>query len=563
METHLSNTESTAGRAPQIAAWVQLPRRVVLLIAAFAGAFLLLTFFRQWAPRQPDLAGRPFDWSLSAATGEPVSEIIGNGLVYSVTLLLVAFTLALLLVLFLVATAVTVHRLQARESSAAALLLGLGRLAAFAATALPAWALAFLLFNLFVVRWQLLPLLIDPATVGPGAIILPALALALWPALVTAQAVAHDWIPPGQAGTGYPRLVALFRALATLFGQTGGFLSAIVAVELVFGWPGFAQMTVRAAAARDYPLLFGVVTLFMIIVLAGRLAAELFGWLERISRASQTAAEGDAAVAPARPQRLWVGLALLLLLPPAGLVAVGLTVDVDAADRTSLADRLSAPSAAHPWGTDELGRDVRARVLRGALTTALPALAVSLILLLPAALIGGVAGSLARRRSWASESAADLLRLPLDVLLFFPLLPGAILLASVLGPGMGTVLVAVSILLLPRAVRAFQMMWMARPPVTTRRRHAPLSLAALLLATTYVAFGLVFTLDLWGWGGQSVLLPSLGMLLRSARTYIITGPWLVMSILTVVWLFAFGLYTAADAVIGFSHTKQTMARLNE
>jgi peptide/nickel transport system permease protein len=381
--------------------------------------------------------------------------------------------------------------------------------------------------------------------------------------LITAQAIAHELTRLGRAAAARPRQTALCRALATLFRQTGGFLSAIVVVELVFSWPGFAQMTVRAAAAGDYSLLFGILSAFMIMILVGRLAAELFGWLERISGGPHTAVESDAAVAPGRPQRLWVGLSLLLLLLPSGLVVAGLTIDSENANRLTLTGRLSAPSPGYPWGTDELGRDVRARVLRGTVTTALPALTVSLILLLPAVLIGGVAANLTQRRGWVSESAADLLRLPLDVLLFFPLLPGAILLASVLGPGMGTVMAAVSILLLPRSVRAFQLMWMARPPTATRRRHMLVSLAALVLATMYVAFGLIFTLDLWGWGEQSVLLPSLGMLLQRARTYIITGPWLVASIVGVIWLFAFGLYTAADAVIAFSHTKHTMARLNE
>ena len=59
-------------------------------------------------------------------------------------------------------------------------------------------------------------------------------------------------------------------------------------------------------------------------------------------------------------------------------------------------------------------------------------------------------GFLASRRQLWSESAADLLLLPADGLLFIPAVPGAIVIAVLLGPGLGTAMLAVVIVLLTR-----------------------------------------------------------------------------------------------------------------
>ena len=122
--------------------------------------------------------------------------------------------------------------------------------------------------------------------------------------------------------------------------------------------------------------------------------------------------------------RLRLGLALLAILAAGALaapwVAAWLGVDPEVPD---LLARQAAPSAAHPLGTDELGRDILVRLLVGARVS----LAVGLAAALASTAIGLAAGILAAwRGGWVD---AALMRLA-DGLLALPALPLLVLLAA-------------------------------------------------------------------------------------------------------------------------------------
>ena len=91
-----------------------------------------------------------------------------------------------------------------------------------------------------------------------------------------------------------------------------------------------------------------------------------------------------------RRHRLAVGGAAVLGLLALGalaapLVAAALGVD---ADTVNLFERFAAPSAAHPLGTDELGRDVLVRLLYGGRVS----LSVGLVAAVMSAALGTVIG---------------------------------------------------------------------------------------------------------------------------------------------------------------------------
>lgn len=122
--------------------------------------------------------------------------------------------------------------------------------------------------------------------------------------------------------------------------------------------------------------------------------------------------------------RLRTGLAILLLLALAALAAPGvaalLGVDPEVPD---ILARQAGPSAAHPLGTDELGRDILVRLLVGARVS----LAVGIAAALASTVIGLAAGLLAAwRGGWVD---AVLMRLA-DGLLALPALPLLVLLAA-------------------------------------------------------------------------------------------------------------------------------------
>jgi peptide/nickel transport system permease protein len=120
-------------------------------------------------------------------------------------------------------------------------------------------------------------------------------------------------------------------------------------------------------------------------------------------------------------------LALVLAVLLVGLVLAGplleawLGIDGAAVD---LLARLEPPSAAHPLGTDDLGRDVLARLLQGGRVS----LAVGLAGALLAAAIGTVTGLLAGYLGGGVD--ALLMRLT-DMVISLPLLPLLIVLAAI------------------------------------------------------------------------------------------------------------------------------------
>ncbi|MBU6373678.1 MAG: ABC transporter permease subunit [Alphaproteobacteria bacterium] len=152
-----------------------------------------------------------------------------------------------------------------------------------------------------------------------------------------------------------------------------------------------------------------------------------------------------------------IAAACLLLVTLACLF--GLVWSPFAPDAIDLSQRLSPPTARHWFGTDELGRDLLARIAHGApLTVAASVATVSACAGL-GVFIGG-ASALAPR--WVD---ASLMR-ACDIMLSIPALVLAMALAAALGPGLVNALVAVIAARAPAYVR------LARNQTLALRREA-------------------------------------------------------------------------------------------
>ncbi|MEE4301975.1 MAG: ABC transporter permease [Pseudomonadales bacterium] len=114
-------------------------------------------------------------------------------------------------------------------------------------------------------------------------------------------------------------------------------------------------------------------------------------------------------------------LVLLLLVLAAGLLETLLDLDGTTVD---LGNRMAPPDAAHPLGTDELGRDVLARLLFGGRVSLFVGLTAALVAASIGTVIGLVAGYFGGRLD------ALLMRLT-DSVLALPALPLLIVLAAV------------------------------------------------------------------------------------------------------------------------------------
>ena len=140
----------------------------------------------------------------------------------------------------------------------------------------------------------------------------------------------------------------------------------------------------------------------------------------------------------------WVGLAIVV-----GLVALAVFAPWIAdrpPDAQNLRLRLRPPSLEHPFGTDEFGRSVLARVAYGARVSLLTGIVPVALALLLGSAIGLIAGFFRGRLDGA------LMRV-MDVLLAFPSLLLALAVVGTLGPGLVNAVIAIAIVDVPQYAR--------------------------------------------------------------------------------------------------------------
>jgi len=132
-----------------------------------------------------------------------------------------------------------------------------------------------------------------------------------------------------------------------------------------------------------------------------------------------------------------------------GMMVVAASAPVVApydAYRADYGQQFARPSAEHWFGTDEFGRDVLSRIMFGA--------RIALFVGFTASFVGCTIGGLLGVMSAYLGGKVDLLleRL-MDILLAFPQLILALAIASILGPAVPNVVIAIAIPIIPRAAR--------------------------------------------------------------------------------------------------------------
>ena len=200
----------------------------------------------------------------------------------------------------------------------------------------------------------------------------------------------------------------------------------------------------------------------------------------------------------------------------------------------SIAGRLQGPSAAHPFGTDQYGRDVLSRVMTGAVTS----IAVGLIAVGIGAAVGlliGIASGYVG--GWLDEGFMRLI----DAVQGFPAILSALLFAAVFAPGIAISMVAIGIAFVPafaRLTRAGFLELREREFVVAARalgasdrrliaRHIlPNTLPPLIIQATTsfpVAILAEAALAYLGLGTQPPY-PSWGLMLKEAQNFLSLNP---------------------------------------
>jgi peptide/nickel transport system permease protein len=118
---------------------------------------------------------------------------------------------------------------------------------------------------------------------------------------------------------------------------------------------------------------------------------------------------------------------------------------------TQSSSRLAAPSAAHWFGTDELGRDVFSRVIAGARLS----IPVAIMLVVLSLLLGGILGMLA---GYFGKVLDETIMRFADVVLAFPAIILAMVITAALGPGIGNAVLAMLLVNWPQYARIMRSM---------------------------------------------------------------------------------------------------------
>jgi peptide/nickel transport system permease protein len=226
-------------------------------------------------------------------------------------------------------------------------------------------------------------------------------------------------------------------------------------------------------------------------------------------------------------------------------------------------DRLLPPQWGHPFGTDDLGRDVFSRVVYGArfsLAVGLIATAISIVIGLILGALGGYYGGFTDTVVMRSA----------DVFFAFPYTLFAIAMIAVLGPGFINVFIAIGVLGWPSIARVFRSSILSikqqdyiqaaralgADDTRIMMRHImPNSVAPIIVYGTMSIGGAILTeaaLSFLGMGIQPPT-PSWGYMINASTKFMMTAPWLMLwpgfAILTTVLAFVLlgdGLRDALD-----------------
>jgi peptide/nickel transport system permease protein len=259
------------------------------------------------------------------------------------------------------------------------------------------------------------------------------------------------------------------------------------------------------------------------------------------------------------------GLIVVLLMILASIAAPLLTTNDPAMQ--DLANRLAPPSAEHWFGTDELGRDLYARVLYGGRIT-LGMVVMIVLLVAPVGLaVGSVAGYLG---GWADRV---MMRVT-DVFLAFPRLVLALAFVAALKPGITSAIIAIALTSWPpyaRLARADTLtirssdfvaavrLTGAGMPRIVLSHIVPLCVSNVIVRVTLDMAGIIITasgLGFLGMGAQPPT-PEWGTMMAASRDFILQQWWVPTIPGIAIFIACLGFNLLGDGLRDVLDPKQT------
>ena len=221
-------------------------------------------------------------------------------------------------------------------------------------------------------------------------------------------------------------------------------------------------------------------------------------------------------------------------------------------DATDLGKVWAVPDSTNWLGTDKLGRDIASRIIIGARTSLVVALSVVAITLAVGVVLGMTGG-------YFGGTIDTVIMRTVDIVLAFPEVVIAILVAAILGPGLTTVIVSLALVWWPGIARLSRALVLVQKqelyvdaaivsgasPGEILRRHLLPNIVAPLLVRASVGVGFIImaeaTLSFLGLGVQEPT-PSWGGMIRDGLPVLRSDPYLAVS----------GSVVLALTIIGFN-----------
>jgi len=226
--------------------------------------------------------------------------------------------------------------------------------------------------------------------------------------------------------------------------------------------------------------------------------------------------------------------------------------------------RLQPPSLAHPFGTDEAGRDILSRLIHGTRYS----VGLAVFVVFSAAVFGVVYGAIS---GIARRGVDEVMMRIVDVFFGFPVLVLALAVAAALGRGLSSVALALTVIWWPgfarlvrgevQRIRELPHIEAARSlgvstPTLVRRHIIPFLVQEVnVRLTTDIGYALVAitALSFLGLGAQSPT-PEWGLLIRDSRSYFGSAWWYLVFPGVMLMLTTAAFSILGDALAGRDET---------
>ena len=322
--------------------------------------------------------------------------------------------------------------------------------------------------------------------------------------------------------------VISIRLLIRLLKLMGFVVVITISAEEILGQPGLASLLMNGIFSRDFPVIFGLVWVFVIIVVVSKMVAKL---LEIACNHLSKPVVSTEQIIKESPLQSAIPKGWLIF--SLGLCAFIILVAIFAPllapygmNQVNLMDRLSPPSAKYLLGTDQLGRDIFSRLLYGIRTDVSIGLACAVVLSVVAAGWGTLAAYCRKMNNWLGDTLEDVVMLPREIMCSFPWLVLLLLLMSLMADT-GIILVAVitGLVMLPRTAGMIKEAYNSPPYGTSWLQSVVKAIPVVFFFTTAGVMIYVSTISYLGFGMPPPT-PELGQFLSgSSRTYLFVAPW--------------------------------------